>query len=58
MFSALDGSLSGCHGRSRLAVAGGRLLQPGHAQAEPLEAAGIRGAIAFMPDRPPEFRSS
>ena len=32
------GQLALCHGLSRLAAAGGRLVQPGDAQAEPLEA--------------------
>ena len=41
-----------CHGPSRLGAAGGQLLRPGDAQAEPLEAGGIRGAIASMEHRP------
>jgi len=42
-----------CHGLSCLAAAGGRLLQPGDAQAEPVAAGGVRGAIAFLRQRPP-----
>ena len=45
-------SLSPCHGLSGLDAAGGRLLQPGDAQAEPLEAGGARRAIASMRHRP------
>lgn len=41
-----------CHGLSWLDAAGGRLLQPGDAQAEPLEAGGVRRAIASMQHRP------
>jgi hypothetical protein len=37
-----------CHGLSHLAAARGRLLQPGEAQAELLEAGGIRRAIASL----------
>jgi hypothetical protein len=57
MFSALDGSLSGCHGLIRLAAPGGRLLQPGDAQAAPLEAGRIRRTTALGgvgPDVRPE----
>ena len=57
MFSALDGSLSGCHGLSRLAATGGRLLQPGDAEAEPLEAGGIHRAIAFSAASAPDLRA-
>jgi hypothetical protein len=35
-----------CHGLGCLAAAGGRLLQPGDPQTEPLEASGIRRSIA------------
>ncbi len=44
--------LAQCHGLSCLDAAGGRLLQPGDAQAEPLEAGGARRAIASMRHRP------
>ena len=37
---------------SRLAAAGGRLLQPSDAEAEPVEAGGIRRAIASLRPRP------
>jgi len=36
------------HGLTCLATAAGRLLQPGDAGAEPLEAGGIRRAIALL----------
>jgi hypothetical protein len=47
MFLALDGPLSGCHGLSCLGAAGGRLLQPGDAQAGPL-AAGEGAALLLL----------
>ena len=45
-------SLCLCHGLSCLDAAAGRLLQPGDAQAEPLEAGGARRAVASMGHRP------
>ena len=44
---AAPASLCLCHGGSRPAEAGGRLLHPGEAQAAPLEASGIRRTIPF-----------
>ncbi len=46
-----------CHGLSRLAATGGRLLQPGDAEAEPLEAGGIHRAIAFSAASAPDLRA-
>ena len=46
------GALLVCHGLSRLAAAGGRLLQPGDAQAGPVGAGGNRRAIASLLHRP------
>ena len=50
--AAPSASLCLCHGLSCLDAAGGRLVQPGDAQAEPLEAGGARRAIASMRHRP------
>ena len=49
---APSSALAQCHGLSCLDAAGGRLLQPGDAEAEPLEADGARRATASMRHRP------
>ena len=46
-----------CHGLSGFAATGGRLLQPGDAEAEPLEAGGIHRAFAFSAASAPDLRA-
>ena len=51
IFSAVDGSLSGCHALSCLAARGGRLHRPDDAQAERREVDVRRRAAAFVGHR-------